>query len=68
MFGEVRIELGGMSAMKVNRMLVEAGLQTNEVAEWTMTEEGKKYGVLLYVGKKRSKGTLWFRLSGMSPS
>lgn len=53
-------ELGkqsGISAVKMNNLLCEAGLQTKVSGHWTMTSKGKSYGILLDTHKKSSEGT-----------
>ena len=58
--------LGGLSSIKVNKMLEQLGLQvhTSYVGKgnvtkkrWELTEKGKKYGIYLDTGKKHSDGT-----------
>ncbi len=58
--------LGGLSSIKVNKMLEQLGLQvhTSYIGKgnvtkkrWELTEKGKKYGIYLDTGKKHSDGT-----------
>jgi hypothetical protein len=46
-----------VSAYYINKLLKDNGLQTKEGKQWELTEEGKKFGVYLDVGKKHSNGT-----------
>lgn len=52
-------ELGkqlGTSAQQVNRMLVQAGLQSKPGEHWEPTEAGKKYSRIFDTGKKHGSG------------
>ncbi len=58
--------LGGLSSIKVNKMLEELGLQvqTSYVGKgnvikkfWELTEEGKQHAIYVDAGKKHSDGT-----------
>ena len=46
----------GASARVVNRMLVQAGLQTKAGEHWEATEAGKKYSRIFDTGKKHGSG------------
>jgi Rha family phage regulatory protein len=47
----------GLSAMKINQMLEQAGLQTKpDGKQWTPTDSGKKYSRILDTGKKHNSG------------
>ncbi len=54
-------ELGKLmnwSGRRMNNQLVAEGFQfKDDLGNWTVTEKGKPYGVLLDVGKARSDGT-----------
>jgi len=54
---EIGVRLGGISARKVNTLLLEHGLQFKYNDVWTPTAAGKSYAVLLDTGKKHSGGT-----------
>jgi Rha family phage regulatory protein len=48
----------GLSGMKINKMLVEAGLQTNPSGkQWVPTEAGEKYSRIFDTNKKHNSGT-----------
>ncbi len=56
----------GISGVKMNRMLMAAGMQTNEDGRWIRTELGKKFSRLFDTGKRHGNGTpvqqlKWFR-------
>ena len=47
----------GLSAMKINQMLEQAGLQTKpDGKQWIPTDSGKKYSRILDTGKKHNSG------------
>ncbi len=50
-------ELGGFSAIKVNRLLCDKGFQIRVGTEWIPTEKGKPFCELLDTGKERSSGS-----------
>lgn len=47
-----------MSAQTVNNLLVEKGFQIKVGKNWTPTEKGKPFAVLLDTDKKYSNGTV----------
>ncbi len=58
--------LGGLSSIKVNKMLEELGMQvqTSYVGKgnvtkkfWELTEEGKQYGIYVDTSRKHTDGT-----------
>jgi hypothetical protein len=50
--------LGGLSAIKVNKLLVERGFQEKaEDGTWALTEKGKPFGRWDITNKKHSDGT-----------
>lgn len=56
----------GISGMKMNRMLLSAGMQTNVDGRWVPTEIGKKFSRVFDTGKRHGNGTpvqqiKWFR-------
>jgi prophage antirepressor-like protein len=60
--GAVGSKLGGLSAIKVNKLLVEHGLQfKNERKEWALTEAGKQHGECMDFHRGTHGGTqlLW---------
>lgn len=51
------LEVGKISAIKLNRYLAEAGLQVRVNDNWQLTEDGENYGVVLEVQKQHGLGT-----------
>ena len=51
------LEIGKISAIKLNRYLAELGLQVRVNNDWQLTEEGDNYGVVLEVQKQHGIGT-----------
>jgi hypothetical protein len=55
----------GVSGIKFNRMLMNAGLQTKDFGRWVPTKNGGDYCRIFDTGKKHSDGVLveqvkWF--------
>ena len=54
---EIGKEIGGLSAIAVNKLLAANGLQRKVGKNWAPTDDGMKYAVLMDTGKKHSNGT-----------
>jgi len=53
---ELGTQAGGISAVKVNQLLADAGLQHKENGHWQPTTEGRVYGRLFDTGKTHNQG------------
>lgn len=54
---EIGQELGGMSAIAVNKLLAAKGLQRKIGKYWEPVDDGSKYAILMDTGKKHGNGT-----------
>jgi hypothetical protein len=53
---ELGERLGGISAQKVNKMLVASGFQLKVGEQWEVTDSGKRFARIYDTGKKHSSG------------
>ena len=54
---EIGKVMGGLSARRVNRLLVDAGLQRKAGSKWMYTAKGKPYAVVVDTTKRSSQGS-----------
>lgn len=54
---EIGMQIGGLSAQKINKILDELGFQSKIADQWQPTDKGKPYGEMLDTAKKHSDGT-----------